>query len=340
MDMQRLRIEDASKSEAFEEQTANGALEEELRELCDEVVDKVKDDGILATPLNFQIYFERALADKSDELKEMALKMLSHGQQVGYDDYIDLERHLRSSFRSIKQIFDIVAVIYRNQSLLFEILDKRMSELESVDNPVISRNIVHDMATEINRLKDITRKQSDQLKILYQQSAKVINAADSSTVFDAQYGIYNKHFILTSLSKEITMLGPSYSASLLILRLADSIAKEIGDVNILQMLQHNIAEILLKASRRSDVISHYENGMFAILLRHSSLENAQAACKRLFSLVKGSSTFIDSKRMTLEINIAVVSLRPDSDPESLVASGIAALKELSTQTSAFKVVGG
>ena len=340
MEMQQLRVEDANESEAFQEQAMNGALEGELRELCDEVVDKVKNDGILATPLNFQIYFERALANKSEELKEVALNMLSHGQQVGYDDYIDLERHLRSSFRSIKQVFDIVAVIYRNQSLLFEILDKRMSELKSVDNPVMSRNIVQNMIAEVNRLNDITRKQSDQLKNLYQQNAKVINSADSSTVFDAQYGIYNKHFILTSLQKEITMLGPSYSASLLILRLADSIAKEISDVNILTMLQHNIAEILLKALCRSDVVAHYENGIFAILLRHSSLENAQAACKRLFSLVKGSSTFIDSKRITLEINIAVVSLRPDNEPESLVASGIAALKELSTQTSAFKVVGG
>lgn len=339
MDMQRLRIGDANKSGAFEEQ-ADGALEEELRGLCDEVVDKVKDDGILATPLNYQIYFERALADKSEELKEVALKMLSHGQQVGYDDYIDLERHLRSSFRSIKQVFDIVAVIYRNQSLLFEMLDKRIAELKSVDNPVMSRNIVQHMVTEVNRLKDITRKQSEQLKTLYQASAKVINSADNSTVFDAQYGIYNKHFIITSVEKEITMLGANYNACLLVLQLADSVAKEISDVNVLTMLQNNVAEILLKASRRSDVVAHYEKGIFAILLRHSSLENAQAVCKRLFSFVKSSSTFIDGKRIMLEINIALMPLRPESEPESIITNGIAALKELSSQASAIKVVGG
>lgn len=340
MDMQRLRLGDENESEAFQDEQVNGALEGELRELCDEVVDKVKNDGILATPLNFQIYFERALANKSEELKEVALKMLNHGQQVGYDDYIDLERHLRSSFRSIKQVFDIVAVIYRNQTLLFEMLEKRTAELKSVDNPAISRNIVQDMVAEINRLRDITRKQSDQLKSLYQASAKVINSADSSTVFDAQYGIYNKHFIITSVAKETTMLGPNYSACLLILQLANNVAKEIDDVNVLTMLQNNVAEILLKASRRSDVVAHYENGVFAILLRHSNLENAQAVCKRLFSFVKSSSTFIDSKRVTLEINIALISLQSDSEPETLFTNGIAALKELSAQTSAIKVVGG
>lgn len=339
MDMQRLRVEDAKESEAFGDQ-AHSALEEDLRELCDEVVDKVKQDGILATPLNYQIYFERALANKSEELKEIALKMLNHGQQVGYDDYIDLERHLRSSFRSIKQVFDIVAVIYRNQSLLFEMLDKRIAELKSVDNPALSRTIVQHMVTEVNRLKDITRKQSDQLKSLYQASAKVINSADNSTVFDAQYGIYNKHFIITSVEKEITMLGPNYSACLLVLQLADNVAKEISDVNVLTMLQNNVAEILLKASRRSDVVAHYENGIFTILLRHSNLENAQAVCKRLFSFVKSSSTFIDSKRIALEINIALIPLRSESEPESMIASGIAMLKELSSQTSAIKVVGG
>ena len=124
------------------------------------------------------------------------------------------------------------------------------------------------------------------------------------------------------------------------MQLANNVAKEIDDVNVLTMLQNNVAEILLKASRRSDVVAHYENGVFAILLRHSNLENAQAVCKRLFSFVKSSSTFIDSKRVTLEINIALISLQSDSEPETLFTNGIAALKELSAQTSAIKVVGG
>lgn len=351
MDMQRLRIGDEAEnadvdnmiaSDTDEQQSsANNVDEQAIHSFCSEVVDQIKTEGILATPLNYQIYFERHLETKNEAVKDAVFSLIDSERDAGYDNYIDLERHLRTSFRSMKQILEVVAVIYKNQSLFHEILDKRVVELKKVDNPVISHNIVQGLIAEINRLKEITHRQSDKLKDLYQQSADVINSVDSNTVFDQQYGIYNSHFITTQVEKETKIIDQSYrSSTLLMVKLIDNVAKEVSDSKALLMIQRSVADMLLKTSRRSDIIAHYKDGIFAILLRHSDLQNAQVVCKRLFVLVKSSNTFIDNKRITLEINIAVAPLKKNQDVEALFNSAITALLELNDQHSAFKVVGG
>ncbi len=349
MEIQKLKneeeqnIKEPQQEEGIKEETKENAFtQKDLSDFCSEVLERIKDENIVATPLNFQICFEKLLEEKENLTKETIRELLDVEFNASYDKFIDIERYMRKSFKNMKRILEVVAILYKNQILLHEILGKRLEELKQVDNSVIAQNIIQALSSEISRLLDMTKKQSIILKELYQENANVINRASSDTIFDSQFGIYNNQFIADQLQKEIKSLEKTQrNSTLLTTTLAQGVAKQIKSPQTLFLLQKSIADIFLETSRRSDIVAHYNNGVFMILLRHSDAKNSESVCKRLFELVKSNNAFIENKKITLEINIVIAPLKSNHTIDFIFDSSTKMLQSFEeSQKSVFKTLEG
>lgn len=326
--------------ESFEDKDELQFDIQELSDFCLEVIDSIKNEDLLATPLNYQICFERLLDNKDSSFKAAVYDVLQRESDGGFNDYIHLERQIKTSFANIKKMLQLVAVMYKNQVLLHDILTKKIAEMKKVDNVVISQNLLSALTQEVHRLTEITQKQTDTLKVIYQESAESLNNADNGIVFDSQYAIYNRRFLHTQIAKEIEGNAQTKrTSSLLMINVPTAKLDEIANEKVSQMLLRNVADMLLRTSRRSDVVAHCKDGFFGILLRQSDLQHSKKACTRLFELIKSSNTFVGDRQVTLEINIVLNIISKDQDPEEMIENCISVLKDLNEQKSVLKVLG-
>jgi diguanylate cyclase (GGDEF)-like protein len=85
-----------------------------------------------------------------------------------------------------------------------------------------------------------------------------------------------------------------------------------------QLMVRTVARLLLKTSRRSDIVAHYGEGTFAMILKHTDIESAKRASERLYDLVASSNFFLAEQEIQLRIAIGVAELNPSIGVEQLL----------------------
>jgi diguanylate cyclase (GGDEF)-like protein len=87
-------------------------------------------------------------------------------------------------------------------------------------------------------------------------------------------------------------------------------------------MTRTIARLLLKTSRRSDIVAHYGNGMFSMLLKHTDIEHAKKASERLCELVSNSNFFLGEKEIQLQISIGITDVDATHSVEETVVAAM------------------
>ena len=86
-----------------------------------------------------------------------------------------------------------------------------------------------------------------------------------------------------------------------------------------------IARLLMKTSRRSDLVAHYGNGVFAMILKHTDLKSAQKASERLCELVSSSNFFLAEREINLKISIGIKAIIGDQGVEEQMIHALDAM---------------
>ena len=87
----------------------------------------------------------------------------------------------------------------------------------------------------------------------------------------------------------------------------------------------NIAKILLKTSRRSDIVAHYGDGCFAMVMKHTDLESAKKASQRVAELLYQTTFFMGEDELDMNMEISVGAINPDSSIEEILSALLDAL---------------
>jgi GGDEF domain-containing protein len=80
--------------------------------------------------------------------------------------------------------------------------------------------------------------------------------------------------------------------------------------------------MILKRSRRNDIISHLENGIFIILLKHTNNEQANATIERIDNMISLSNYIVDSQSIEIELDFALSKIDPNKTKEHIVAQAL------------------
>ncbi len=288
-----------------------------------EVLSSLIADNLPPTPNNFSLYFDRLLEHKSENIKKQIITVLELENSNEDETTIELEHILKKGFSSVKNILTITANLYKNISLMTKILDKRKKELDSNTNSMEAASVLFSLDGDISKLNSILKKQTSQMKSMYEDTASIIKTVENETIFDNQFGVYNKRYLLTKIDHEIDLIKQfKHKSSLIFIELSRDLKQSINNEKAVILMTRTIARLLLKTSRRSDIVAHYGNGKFSMLLKHTNLESAKKASERLCDLVSNSNFFLADREIQLKISIGITDIDTVHTVEETIVSAM------------------
>ena len=286
-----------------------------------EVLASLIEDNLPPTPNNFSLYFDRLLEDKTESFRKQISSILELEESNDAESTLELEHSLKKGFSSIKNILGTTANLYKNMSLMTKILDKRIKELGSNDEIQSAITVASALESDITKLNAIVKKQSSQMKGLYDETAAIIKNVENETIFDNKFGVYNKRYLLSKIDREIGLIQEfKHKSSVIMIELSRDLKESVGNEKALVLMTRTIARLLLKTSRRSDTVAHYGNGVFAMLLKHTDIDSAMKASDRLCYLVSNSNFFLADREIQLKISIGITDIDPEYSVEETVVS--------------------
>ncbi|MBD3797141.1 MAG: GGDEF domain-containing protein [Campylobacterales bacterium] len=288
-----------------------------------EVLASLIADNLPPTPNNFSLYFDRLLEEKSENLRRQIHSMLELEESNDDENTIALEQNLKQGFVSIKTILGVTATLYKNMALMNKILDKRKSELLSNPDAKEAVNIINVLEGDVGKLNSILKTQSSKMKDIYDETAAIVKTVENETIFDNKFGVYNKRYLLTKIEQEINLIGEfKHKSSLMMIELDKTLKQSVKNEKAVVLMTRTIARLLLKTSRRSDIVSHYGGGVFSMLLKHTDIENAKRAAIRLSELVSNSNFFLADREIQLKISIGITNIDNKHSVEEIVVSAL------------------
>jgi len=297
--------------------------EGDLETYAKEVLNALIKDGLPPTPNNFSLYFDRLLEDKSQNTSKSIISILELEESNEDENNILLEQSLKQGFSSVKNILGISANLYKNMSLMTKILDKRKEELIESENLEATQNVADSLEGDITKLNGILKKQTSNMKTFYDETAKIIKNVENETIFDNQFGVYNKRNLMSKIEQEIDLINKfQHKSSLIMIELARDLKASVKNDKAINLMVKTIARLLLKTSRRSDTVAHYGDGVFAMLLKHTDIESAKKASERLSELVSNSNFFLADREIHLKISIGITDITDNSTVEEIIVSAI------------------
>lgn len=312
------------------ERTSSSKIEpvSDIELYAKEVLNALIDDNLPPTPNNFSLYFDRLLENKSENFHKQIISMLELEESNDDEKTIVLEQSLKQGFSSVKNILAVTANLYKNMGLMTKILEKRKEELAKSSDISEVRTITNVLDGDISKLNDILRKQNSQMKTLYDETAVVVKTVENETIFDNQYGVYNKRYLLTKIAHELDLIKEfKHKSSLIMLELDRDLKATVGNEKAVVLMTRTIARLLLKTSRRSDIVAHYGNGVFSMLLKYTDLQNAQRASERLCDMVANSNFFLADREIKLKISIGVTDVDSTLSVEEIVVSAMSGIEK-------------
>jgi diguanylate cyclase len=306
-------ISDPKRSQRQKNDEINtGALDDPTSDLeifSKEVLSALISDNLPPTPNNFALYFDRILEDKSESLRRQIGSILEFEEDNQDEKSIEFEKTLKQGFASVKSILQLSATLYKNISLMEKILEKRKEEISHIPSLSGANDLIASLGNDVGKLSGILKKQVTHMKTIYDETATIVKQVENETIFDNQYGVYNKRYLISKLEQERNLIDEfKHKSSLIFVRLSQETASTMQSEKAQQLMIRTVARLLLKTSRRSDVVAHYGEGVFAMVLKHTDIESAKRASERLFDLVASSNFFLAEKEIQLRIAIGVAEI--------------------------------
>jgi len=316
-------LDDTPKIASTISSSASVEPEGDLETYAKEVLASLIRDGLPPTPNNFSLYFDRLLEDKSQNTSKQIISILELEESNEDENNILLERNLKKGFSSVKNILGVTANLYKNMSLMTKILDKRKEELKASEDLDVAGGVADSLEGDITKLNSIIKKQSSNMKTLYDETANIIKNVENETIFDNQFGVYNKRNLMSKIEQEKELIKKfKHKSSLIMIELARGLKTSVKNEKAIMLMTKTIARLLLKTSRRSDTVAHYGDGVFAMLLKHTDIESAKKASERLSDLVSNSNFFLADREIHLKISIGITDITDNSSVEEIIVSAI------------------
>jgi len=173
----------------------------------------------------------------------------------------------------------------------------------------------------------------DLLKEKYQKAGSAFKNIENSTIFDTRFGVYNKRYFVEQAKKERQkVMKFHHQSSIVSIEIKENILKKLPFQKDKIFLLRIVAKMLLKTSRRNDIISYFGGNSFIMLLRHTNMESTKGACNRIFELLINSNIVLNDTEIDMDIGIGIAMIKEnivlnDTEIDMDIGIGIAMIKE-------------
>lgn len=297
----------------------------QLNMFSKQVTDRLIKDNIPPTPANFTIYFEKLLEDKTPTQKESIDKILdlnSSEYEIEKEYMSKTDSFLKENFDKTKKLMDGVNEIYSKVNKIKSAIKSKSVELTK--NPTKAN--VLSFEKSISSMISSLQQNQESLKENYIGISALMKSFNKESIFDKKYGVYNKKYLFDSIETELSNLKNfHYKGVIISFKVKDDILKSIKLQMDRDLLIKTVASIVLERSRRSDIIAHFDDGIFILLLKHTDTNQAQKAIKSIQELISFSNFFIDSKNIKVQFDYCIKEIDTTFSAEILVGTAIEGL---------------
>lgn len=307
-----------TKSENIESNTTNTS-QNNLNSFSKQVLSKLIEKDIPPLPNNYQIYFEQML-DKEDMDFQKKIYTLLEAEEVNDERNINFEKNINSVFLNTKDILKCVLSIYKNLSFMNDTEKKWFMSLKKGD--VNSNKYIQ----EISSIQSLIDKQNNELKLLYNKGNTILENININKIYDTKFDVYNKRYFIFLVKEELKAIQKfQHTSTILMMTLPTNVSKYLTNEKTALVVMKTIAKLLLKTSRRSDMIGYIGNGIFGMLLKHSDIFSSKKASERLVELLNNTNIFIGDNDINLDIKIGIAKIVSNRSAETSLNYSISAL---------------
>lgn len=287
-----------------------------------QVVDKMVKNNIPATPENYAIYFEKMLEEKPLKQRQMIQKVLE-AETVEENVYVaHLENNIKESFRQIKVILENVSGMYTKINKLRAMTKHKIEELANGSGQIALVAYEEQLEEIVGTLE----KQQKTIKDKYSDIAEKIKMFHANTIFDPKYDVYNKNYLLKTIeSEKKNVFNFGYESSLIAFKIKDRTFAQVKSQKDKELVTKNIATMILKRSRRSDIVAHLGNDIFVIVLKHTPLSQAEKVIESLDSLIQNTNYIIDSHHIEIALEYGMEKIVHNRTKDQILSALISQL---------------
>ncbi|AII15403.1 putative protein, putative diguanylate cyclase [Campylobacter iguaniorum] len=313
----------------------------DLNKFSQQVLKQLSDDNVQATPGNFDIYFGKLLETKSSTFQKRVLELLDCEKNDDIDQQALMEKEISLGFGQIKNMLQTITLIYKNLVVMKGIVQKRLDETRANANPLEAQTIIKFFSEELDKLNSLMAKHLEIIRNNYDDVNKIFKRVEAQSIYDSKFGVYNKKYFLKTVEEElINVKRYNYNVSVMLIHIKDRVLDLIPSVKDKNGILRNIAKILLKTSRRSDVVAHYGEGCFGMVMKHTDITGAKKACERIGQMLYQTTFFIGEEELDMDMEISVIALNPEYSSEEIISKALDGLPNSGKRTKLYEVIEG
>ncbi len=304
-----------------EEVKKEGTLKS-LGMLSKQVVNKLSKDDVPPTPENYKIYFDAQLESKPEAQRKEIQEVLALEAEVEEEHTATLEKEIQNAFIYVKSMTESIATAYTKINQLKKITAEKRKEMETNPSPMALVSYQEDLEL----ISSILQKESQAIKTRYNATAELIRNFNQNSIYDKKYGVYNKKYLLRTLDSILKSVEKfDHQNTLLSIQIAPSSLAAISHQKEKNIVNITLAKLLLKRSRRSDIIGHYDNDIFMIVLKHTNESQAQVAIDRIKDMIDTASFIVEGRELDIVLNFGISVIDTSKSKEEILVDAIDAL---------------
>ena len=310
------------KKEALEPKHSIKKEKANIYKFSEGVLNELSGDNVPSTPNNYSIYFEKMLDNQPEEFrKEIGDIIVANSESsVPTNGNISIEKEIKQGFIQIKGMLQAVVLIYKNLGVMRGLVQKRMDGLKNNTNVLALQNVLSAFNQDLIKLNDLMDKHLDVIKMSYEEVGKMFKAIEEQSIYDTTYEVYNKKFLVVTISSEIESVRRyGYNASFLLVKIKDKFANRVKNLKERNNMFKSMSQLLLRTSRRSDIVAHYGDGCFAMVMKYTDENGTKQACARILNMLSSMPWKIDNEECKLEVQIVSSMISKTKSTEELLS---------------------
>ena len=157
----------------------------------------------------------------------------------------------------------------------------------------------------------------------YEEVGKMFKAIEEQSIYDTTYEVYNKKFLVATISSEIESVKRyGYNASFLLVKIKDKFANRVKNLKERNNMYKSMSQLLLRTSRRSDIVAHYGDGCFAMVMKYTDENGTKQACARILNMLSSMPWKIDNEECKLDVQIVSSMISKTKSTEELLSHAL------------------
>ena len=294
-----------------------------LEKFAKKVFDKLIEENIPPIPYYYKMYFLNMLDEEPLNFRQQVYEMISLEETNELEKDLEIEKKLKLSFKYSKELLQHTALLYKNSQSVKDIFQKYISETKSVANPKIFERMLKSLEEKLNLLNKKFDTELAQIKQIYAKNVEILKDIEGNSVFDSKYGLYNKKFFVREVTKETKLINKfKHKSSIIVLKIKDSVLNTLQSEKSKILINRSVAKIMLKTSRRTDTVAHLNEGIFAMLLKHTDRIGTGKTIERLADVISNSVIFLEGEEINIEISAGIVEIISNEDVEKLIVNAM------------------